>query len=200
MSDTSPLVPIDATRRDLLRAAGLALTAGTISAEAAQHVHQHAAAEKKASGAYKPKFFRPHEWKTLESLTDTIIPGAKNAGAVEFIDLLCSANEELAAIFTGGLLWIDQHMKKRHGKAYVDCTPAEQTALLDILAYKKNETPELAPGFRFFDWVRMMAADAYYTSPEGIKEVGYMGNKGMSEFKIPQEAYDYALTKSGLDA
>lgn len=200
MSETSPLVQIDATRRDLLRAAGLALTAGALGAEAAQHVHQHAAAEKKAAGAYKPKFFRPHEWKTLESLTETVIPGANKAGAVEFIDLLCSANQELAAIFTAGLLWLDHHMRKQHGKPYVECAPAEQTALLDILAYKKNQTPELAPGFHFFDWVRMMAADAYYTSPEGVKELGYMGNKGMTEFKIPQEAYDYALKKSGLDA
>ncbi len=60
--------------------------------------------------------------------------------------------------------------------------------MLDRIAYKKNETPELAAGIRFFAWARRMTVDAYYTSAAGIKEVGYMGNKGMTEFKVPQEA------------
>jgi hypothetical protein len=43
-----------------------------------------------------------------------------------------------------------------------------------------------------------MAVDAYYTSAAGIKELGYLGNRGMSEFKVPQEAIDYAMKRSGL--
>ena len=49
--------------------------------------------------------------------------------------------------------------------------------MLDQIAYRKNQTPELAPGIRFFDWARRMTVDAYYTSAAGIKEVGYMGNR-----------------------
>ncbi len=70
--------------------------------------------------------------------------------------------------------------------------------MLDLIAYRKNETPELAAGIRFFVWARRMAVDAYYTSAAGIKELGYMGNKGMKEFKVPQEAIDYAVKRSGL--
>ena len=43
-----------------------------------------------------------------------------------------------------------------------------------------------------------MTVDAYYTSPVGIKEVGYMGNKALKEFTVPQEAIDYAVKRSGL--
>ncbi len=43
-----------------------------------------------------------------------------------------------------------------------------------------------------------MTVDAYYTSAAGLKEVGYMGNVGMTEFKVPQEAIDYAVKRSGL--
>ena len=42
-----------------------------------------------------------------------------------------------------------------------------------------------------------MTVDAYYTSAAGIQEIGYLGNKGMAEFKVPQEAIDYALRRSG---
>jgi hypothetical protein len=41
-----------------------------------------------------------------------------------------------------------------------------------------------------------MVVDAYYTSPIGIKEVGYMGNTAVSKFEVPQEAVDYALKRS----
>ena len=56
--------------------------------------------------------------------------------------------------------------------------------------------PEIAPGIKFFAWLRRMTVDAYYTSAAGIKEVGYMGNRGMKEFKVPQEAIDYAVKRS----
>jgi hypothetical protein len=38
--------------------------------------------------------------------------------------------------------------------------------------------------------------DAYYTSPIGIKELGYMGNTAVSEFHVPEEALQYALKRS----
>jgi hypothetical protein len=185
------------TRRDVLRAAAAAaVTLTGFDVEAAQHVHHTAEAEKKATGAYKPKLFNAHEYKTVSSLAETIIPGALQGGAPEFIDLLCSQNTELAAIFTGGLAWVDAEMKRRFEKTYIEAEPQQQTTLLDLLAYRKNHTPELSPGVRFFDWCRRMTADAYYTSKPGIAELGYKGNVGMTDFKIPQEAYEYALKRS----
>jgi hypothetical protein len=68
--------------------------------------------------------------------------------------------------------------------------------LLDRIAYQRNSTPELAPGIRFFDWARRMTVDAYYTSAAGIEELGYLGNKAVTEFKVPQQAIDHALERS----
>jgi hypothetical protein len=41
-----------------------------------------------------------------------------------------------------------------------------------------------------------MVTDAYYTSPIGIKDIGYMGNTAVSEFHVPEEAVQYALKRS----
>ena len=68
--------------------------------------------------------------------------------------------------------------------------------MLDLIAYRKNASPELNPGIQFFTWCRRMVADAYYTSPIGIKDLGYMGNTAVAEFKVPQEAVDYVLKRS----
>jgi hypothetical protein len=41
-----------------------------------------------------------------------------------------------------------------------------------------------------------MVVDAYYTSPAGVKDIGYMGNTVVGTFSVPQEAVDYALKRS----
>lgn len=195
----------DLSRRDLLRNVALSAALGGLSAEAAQHVHNMAATESQQSGGvYKPKLFTAHEWKTLRRLCDLIFPadehskGALEAGAPEFLDLLSSANDEIAALYTGGIAWLDQAMQKRQHVNFVDAKPDEQTTLLDIIAYRKNSTPETAAGVKFFEWARKMTSDAYYTSKAGIADLGYVGNKGMAKFEVPAAAVDYALKRSGL--
>ena len=192
----------EVTRRDLLQRIALSITAGQLSLEAAQHVHGLAAQEKAAHGVYKPKGLNAHEYKTLAKLADYIVPAegdsgsATDAGAPEWIDLMSSENPELLAIYTGGIAWLDHAMQLRNAPNFVDATPAQQTAILDLIAYRKNESPELGPGIKFFEWARKMVVDAYYTSPIGIKDLGYMGNTALRKFEVPQQAIDYALKRS----
>lgn len=190
-------------RRDVLRTLGAAAVLGALTPSLAQHVHQMAASDKKsASGPYQPKAYNAHEYATIQRLADLIVPeegaqgGALAAGAPEFIDLLSSQNSELKEIYTSGIRWLDSAMQKRGSQAFVSASPTQQTALLDLLAYRRNRTPELAPGMRFFEWARKMAVDAYFTSAVGIKDLGYMGNTAVAEFTVPQNVVDYVLKRS----
>ncbi len=201
MSDPSKL----ATRREtLIKIAGAVSLANlaqpALSQTQADHVHAATAAAKSPRGAYKPKLLTPHEFKTLQALAELIVPGASKGNTAEFIDHLCAVNKELAAIYTGGLLWLDSTMTKRAGARFLDAMPARQTELLDLIAYRKTAqtNPELAPGIRFFTWARRMTVDGYYTSAAGIKEVGFLGNGSSSKFEVKQDLYDHALRKSGL--
>ncbi len=54
----------------------------------------------------------------------------------------------------------------------------------------------MGPGIAFFRWARNVVVDAYYTSPVGIADLGYMGNTGMAKFTVPKESLDYALKRS----
>jgi hypothetical protein len=198
----------DVSRRELLRSIGASLALGAggvemISAQDAAHVH-HIAGDARAKGDYKPKCFTPHEYTTLRRLAELIVPpdehskGALEAGAPEFIDLLASSNSELAAIYTGGMAWLDEEMKRRFQAAFADASPAQQTAMLDLIAYRKNEAahPGLAAGIRFFTWVRNMVVDAYYSSEVGRHDLGFVGNGAMAAFSVPEEALLYALKRS----
>jgi hypothetical protein len=183
------------TRRDLLRSTA-ALTAF--------QQHEHPPAPEPKKDAQAPKFFNEHEYRTLARLTELILPadehspGALEAGAPQYIDLLAGKNAELAAIYTGGLAWLDRETERRYSVKFVEATPERQSALLDLIAYRKNAAPELGPGIRFFEWVRNMTVDAFYTSPAGIRDIGYQGNQAVAEFRVPQEAVEYALKRSGL--
>ena len=187
-------------RRGMLAGIAALALAGPVGLAEAQHVHAAAAADTNVGGGvYKPKALTQHEFDSLRKLSEIIVPGATKGGTAEFVDLLSSQNPEMLAIFTGGLAWLDDSMKRTYNATFLAAKPEQQTALLDQIAYRKNETPELAAGIRFFVWARRLAVDAYYTSPAGIKELGYLGNKGMKEFTVPQEAIDYAVKRSGLD-
>jgi gluconate 2-dehydrogenase gamma chain len=201
----------DYSRRDLLRRIGGAMSLAAagemrLPAQEAQHVHQAVAADKAAQkGPYQPKALNAHEYATLERLSGLILPadehspGAVEAGAAAFIDFLCAASDEMLAIYSGGIAWLDDAMRRRaDGKDFLGAAAAEQTALLDLIAWRKNQSPELNPGIYFFTWARRMVADAYYTSPIGFKELGYMGNTAMASFSVPQEAVEYVMKRIPL--
>src|ERR1700691_3717359 len=88
------------TRRDILKSLTMTAVAGSvlrvIPLEAAEYAHRMVTAEKAAAKTYAPKFFSAHDYKTLQTLCQTIIPadaetgGAIEAGAPEFIDLITS--------------------------------------------------------------------------------------------------------------
>ncbi len=198
---------VNTTRRGLLRAIGAsaALTASPLPPVLAQHVHEaEGTAPALAGGAdYQPKALTAHEFATLGRLSDLIVPaddrspGASAGGAAEFIDFLCSRSDEMKHIYTGGLAWLDNYTRGQYGEAFVDARPEQQTAVLDRIAYRKNaKEAGLAPGVQFFTWVRAMVVDAFYTSPAGIKDLGYEGNTALAEFHVPEEAIEYALKRS----
>ena len=50
---------------------------------------------------------------------------------------------------------------------------------------------DLGPGVAFFNWIRRMTVDAYYTSPIGIADVRYQGNAVLTGFEVPPETVDF---------
>jgi len=184
------------SRRDVLKNLAAGAAAGSvlqiIPAEAAALAYQMVHQEKAASvaGKYTPKFFSVHPYKTLTTLCDTIIPkdeksgGAVEAGAPEFIDLLCSENEEFQLQIGGGLNWLDSACHDRYEHTFLKSTPAQKKEILDLIAYRKNvkSDPSLSQGIAFFARLRQMTCDAFYTSKIGIADLQYIGNTALAEF------------------
>jgi gluconate 2-dehydrogenase gamma chain len=179
------------SRRDVLKSLTMGAAATSvlrvIPAKAAEYAHHMVAAEKAATKVYAPKFFPAHEYKTLQTLCQTIIPadggsgGAIEAGAPEFIDLLTSEYQRQLA---GGILWLDSTCSDRYGKAFLDCTPQQQKEILDQIAYRNNALtdPSISQGIEFFSFLRNITTDGFFTSEIGIKYLGYIGSAFLKDF------------------
>jgi len=185
------------TRREIL----VQIAAAPLAA-AQQHAG-HDAATAKSPAPRKPRVFTEHEFQTLGTLADLILPpdersgGGKAAGTAGLIDVMAEAEPELHARFTGGLAWLDHQMRARHGKAFRDCTAEQQREMLDRIAWRAKAAPELQPGARFFELMRQWTVDAFYSSPEGVTDLGYVGNTAAAEFRgCPEDVVKTLLERS----
>jgi hypothetical protein len=183
------------SRRAFLKSLSIGAAVGSvlrvIPLQAAEYAHGLIDSEKSGGQAdYVPKFFDPHQYKTLQSLCETILPadadsgGAIEAGAPEFIDLLTSENTVYQKTLGDGLKWLEVSCTKRYGKAYLDITPQQQKEILDLIAWRKNadQDDSLREPVDFFSFLRNFTADGFFTSKIGIKYLGYKGNTFLTEF------------------
>jgi hypothetical protein len=175
-------------------AAGLALSPARLQA-AQEHVHRSAA--KAAKGKpYAPKFFTPHEWATARALADAVIPADERSGSAtdalvpEFLDFILDdplaeprEKESLQTRVRGGLAWLDRECRSRFGKGFVSCSPAEQTAVLDDIAWPEKARPEMIPGAAFFSLFRDLVASGFWSSRMGVEDLQYTGNTFVAEWK-----------------
>ena len=184
------------SRRDLLKSITAGVAADSvlrvIPLQAAEYAHHMIDTEKAANkGPYAPKYFPPDQYRTLQSLCDSIFPadsesgGAVEAGAPEFIDLLTSENPQYQLTLGGGIMWLDSTCMNRYDKVYLDCSKEQQTEILDRIAYRKTieADPSLAQGVKFFAFLRNLTADGFFTSKIGIQYLGYIGNTFVAEWK-----------------
>lgn len=183
-----------ATRRTLLKSLTATAAVGSvlrvIPLQAAEYAHHLIDDEKSAASAYTPKFFNPHQYKTLQALCDTILPadadsgGAVEAGAPEFIDLITSENSGYQKSLGDLLKWIDSTSTARFSKPWVESTPAQQKEILDVVAYRKSAEYDesLTDPVDHFATLRNLTADGFFTSKIGIKYLGYKGNTFLTVF------------------
>ncbi|MEO8481111.1 MAG: gluconate 2-dehydrogenase subunit 3 family protein [Acidobacteriota bacterium] len=155
-----------------------------------------------AGGVYAPRALSPAQFRALERLVDLIVPveggrpGALDSRVAPWIDSLLAVNDQLKATYVTGLGWLDATMTSRTGGDFASAPPAQQQALLDLVAFKKNASPELNPGIEFFVLARRMTVDGFYTSEPGIRDVIPGGRPPLPQFIVPQESVDYVISRS----
>jgi hypothetical protein len=142
---------------------------------------------------------------TTQALADLIIPAddhspaASAVGIVDFIDEWISAPypQQLGdrEIIVPGLSWMDSESQKRFGKDFSAITDSERSAIADNICSVSKAKPAFADAARFFAKFRDLTAGGFYTTPVGMKDIGYVGNTPLAKFDGPPLE---ALKKAGL--
>jgi hypothetical protein len=130
--------------------------------------------------------------RTARALCDVIIPAddaspsASAVGVPDFIDEWISSPYPAQAgdrnVVLDGLKWIDDEAMRRFKKAFASLTLEQQTAICDDIASAKPKDKKAAS---FFKRYRDLTAGGYYTTPEGMKAIGYVGNVPSATFEGP---------------
>jgi hypothetical protein len=134
--------------------------------------------------------------KAAASLTDLILPpnnpGDKlpsQLGVQEFIDEWISSpyDETLndRPVITEGLDWLDTEAQRRFQKDFADLAEPQKCAIADDICGKTPVKKEFKSAQNFFGRFRYLAASGYYTTPQGWKDVGYVGNVPTVNFDGP---------------
>lgn len=200
--------PEDLPRMDRRKALQWMLTATATMAVRDPHLLAADPAPVKAQG-YGPdpvmvKVYKPGDvWpltltepqrRTTRALCDVIIPAdetspsASSLGVPDFIDEWISSPYPAQAgdrrLLLEGLQWIDDEAGRRFTKAFADLPLEQQTAICIDLAAAKPKA-EHKKGVTFFKRFRDLTAGGYYTTPEGMKAIGYVGNMPSGTFEGP---------------
>lgn len=143
--------------------------------------------------------------KTVTALCDIIIPAdeqspsASAVGVPDFIDEWISApyagHDKDRQVILEGLAWIDAEAGRRFGKRFHELGADQATALCDLICFEPRAAPEYVPAAAFFSLFRNLTAGGFYTTPEGMRDLQYVGNVPIPEFPEPPED---ALRKLGL--
>ena len=143
-----------------------------------------------AGAAYQPKVFNPHEWKTVRTLSDLIIPADERSASAtaarvpEFIDdWLELQRGDLLSTIRGGLTWLDTECNRLCGTDFIASRAGQQVQILDRIAYPKNAAPEDASAVAFFNRFRDLVVSGFFTSKAGVKDLPYLGNEPQSDWQ-----------------
>jgi hypothetical protein len=142
-----------------------------------------------------PLTFTDAQRRTAIALCDVIIPedsespAASKVGVPDFIDEWVSApyadHARDRETVVDGLAWIDEESKRRFSCLFADATGAQKAALCDDICYVPKAAPELRQAAQFFARYRDLTAGGFYTTPEGFKDLKYVGNLPSATFDGP---------------
>lgn len=147
------------------------------------------------SGELWPLTFTPAQSRCAAALCALIIPADEHSPSAaqlkvhRFIDEWISApypdQSRDRDVIVPGLAWLDGESRARFQQPFADLDVARQSQIADDICWVEQARPEFATAARFFKRFRDLTAGGFYTTPEGSKDVGYVGNVPSPTFDGP---------------
>lgn len=160
--------------------------------------------------SYKPGDFWPltlseSQRTTVTALCDLILPADERSPAASALGVPSFIDEWISAPYPqqradretvlAGLKWLEAESDKRFRSGFARASVEQQAKIADDVCHPPRAKAEFAEAAKFFALFRNLTVTGYYTTPVGMRDVGYRGNVPLARFEgAPKEV----LAKLGL--
>ena len=147
------------------------------------------------AGDLWPLALNAKQRRTAAVLCDVIIPaegGTPSASALhvhdfvnEWISAPYPAHQRDRVLIVDGLAFLDEESARRFGKPFHTIATQQRHAICDDICYEPTAKPAFKTASAFFRRYRDLTAGGFYTTPAGMKDIGYVGNVALPAFNGP---------------
>ncbi|MYI46948.1 MAG: gluconate 2-dehydrogenase subunit 3 family protein, partial [Gemmatimonadetes bacterium] len=125
------------------------------------------------------------EMRQVAALADVIIPAddrspaASAVGVPDYINEFVSApaHKDQLTQLRGGLAWLNRTAQERFGAVdFSALATVQRHEICDEICFEPNAPEALKPQARFFDGFRDWVSTGFWTTEEGMRDLGYVGN------------------------
>jgi hypothetical protein len=134
-----------------------------------------------------PLSLNRHQRETLRTTAGLMLPAdARSPSGAElgldaFIDEWVSApypdQQRDRELILKGLDWLDAECRQRFNTDFLAAIDAQRRAVFDLVAWRQKIAPGYEKQALFFARLRGLMLAGFYSLPEGMKDIGYMGNQ-----------------------
>ena len=142
-----------------------------------------------------PGLLSDEEMRLVGALCDLIIPADNRSPSASMVGVPAYINEYLSAPYPaqrrdlirvrGGLAWLNRRASTAFDTDFASLTVDQQRAICDPIRYGPDAPEELKAQAAFFDLFRDLTSTGFWTTDEGMRDLGYMGNVPLPSFDGP---------------
>jgi hypothetical protein len=129
---------------------------------------------------WKPIFLNPKQDELLVAVSETMVPGSNAAQVNQFVDLLLSVDSaDKQQGFLSSLAAADEAARSQFRHGFVELSGGDRVKALTSLSQDHKEAFE-----NLKEWI----VGAYYSSEQGMKELGWDGNFAFDKYPACEAA------------
>jgi len=147
------------------------------------------------SGELWPLKFTASQRRTAAALCGLIIPADDQSQSAAELKVHIFIDEWISApypayvldrqLIAQGLAWLNTESAKRFGKPFAATDASQQRKICDDICWLPQAKPEFTQAAKFFARFRDLTAGGFYTTPEGARDLRFVGNKPSETFDGP---------------
>ena len=142
-----------------------------------------------------PRTLTPEQLRTVTALCDVILPedgkspSASAVGVPDFLDEWLSApypeQQSDRKQILEGLAWLNTESRKRFKREFARIAEREKQQICDDICHAPTAKGKFISAAKFFAKFRNLTAGGFYTTPQGMKDIQYIGNIPLEAFQGP---------------